>query len=306
MSLKYEKLVKRRESLMNQFELGELPRMFYLQQMGAISLKADKAARRTVVDVEGDGELAQVAPVEVPVEAAIATPLSDDGSDSHDSLSETRPVVVDSEGSFSDQDDPFAFDPVLQGRKKKTAEAQKKTAEGPNKNGRKQLCLICKRGFQLRRLPPLHVICSGCQVMVHKRCIKQSSTRFICTKCKPSTSDSMSGTLPSSPVATAASTSCTIPSSRSLPASDKSVLTSSCCEEMLLSEEVEVPCLPTYLDYNTKFDERMNNLGFERSPTQRNTKGDGNCGIYALLDQLNLPKNEPNPMFVREDDFFAR
>ena len=75
---------------------------------------------------------------------------------------------------------------------------------------------------------------------------------------------------------------------------------------MLLSEEVEVPCLPTYLDYNTKFDERMNNLGFERSPTQRNTKGDGNCGIYALLDQLNLPKNEPNPMFVREDDFFAR
>ena len=34
-----------------------------------------------------------------------------------------------------------------------------------------------------------------------------------------------------------------------------------------------------------------------------NTAGDGNCGLYCLLDQLNM---DESPMFAREDDTFVR
>ena len=51
---------------------------------------------------------------------------------------------------------------------------------------------------------------------------------------------------------------------------------------------------------------RMSFLGFKRSPSQPDTQGDGNCGIYALLDQLNLPSNGPLPIFERDEAVFAR
>ena len=77
---------------------------------------------------------------------------------------------------------------------------------------------------------------------------------------------------------------------------------------MLLAEEEEIAfcSLPSYVQYGNIFDKRMEDLGFGRSPFQANTLGDGNCGLYSLLDQLNLPHNLPNPMFEREDCIYAR
>ena len=196
MSTLYEKLVFRRESLMEQFERGELPRLFYLQQMGAISLKSDKAASRMVLNIEDDkieSNTSTSAAADVPVDAPV-----DAESDSEDSLSETRPAVVDPEESFSDPDDPFvsdpvvqagdplASDPVLQGQRRK------KNPEAAKKNERKQLCPVCKRGFQLRRLPALHVACDGCQMFIHKRCTKDS-VNFVCDKCKPASPEIHTG-----------------------------------------------------------------------------------------------------------------
>ena len=83
--------------------------------------------------------------------------------------------------------------------------------------------------------------------------------------------------------------------------------TATCCDESLLSEgEVRFSCLPSYQGSERKFDERMNFLGFERSPSQPFTLGDGNCGVYSLLDQLNLPTSDPLSMFERDDALFAR
>ena len=50
----------------------------------------------------------------------------------------------------------------------------------------------------------------------------------------------------------------------------------------------------------------MSQLGFKRSPSQQDTVGDGNCGIYALLDQLNLPYQDVDPMFGIGDAEFVR
>ena len=95
---------------MDQFQKRLITRSFYLQQMGAISLKADKAARRIVVP-QDDQPLEQV-------------PTEDCVSD--DSLSETRPVPADSDDLTSDSDieDPLAADPVLQLGKKKPTTAK--------------------------------------------------------------------------------------------------------------------------------------------------------------------------------------
>ena len=84
---------------------------------------------------------------------------------------------------------------------------------------------------------------------------------------------------------------------------------SRCCDEALLIEdEVTGPRsrLPTFQGSEEKFDKRMSSLGFERSPSQPNTLGDGNCGLYALLDQLNLPSSGPLPMFERDEVLFVR
>ena len=153
---------------MDQFQKQLITRSFYLQQMGAISLKADKAARRIVVPQDDQ-------PIEqVPTEDCV----------SDDSLSETRPVPADSDDLTSDGDieDPLAADPLLQlGKKKPTAA---KNAKKPTETNRKRLCPVCKKGFQLRRLPPLHISCSNCKLLVHKRCLKDSSST-LCEAFKP-------------------------------------------------------------------------------------------------------------------------
>ena len=123
--------------------------------MGAICLKADKAAQRIVV-LEDDQPV-------VPVEQV---PTED--IDSEDSLSETRPMPVDSDDETSDTDveGPLAADPVLQLGKKKSATVAKRVKK-PTETNCKQLCPVCKRGFQLRRLSPLHISCNSCKVLLH-------------------------------------------------------------------------------------------------------------------------------------------
>ena len=102
---------------MDQFQKQLITRSFYLQQMGAISLKADKAARRIVVPKD-DQPLE-----EVPNEDCV----------SDDSLSETRPVPADSDDFTSDSDveDPLAADPVMQLGKKKHTTTAAKNAKKP-------------------------------------------------------------------------------------------------------------------------------------------------------------------------------
>ena len=87
-----------------------------------------------------------------------------------------------------------------------------------------------------------------------------------------------------------------------------------CCDELLLTENENGE--PDVLDengetellefemYSSQFDARMATLGFHRSPTQPSTVADGNCGLYAMLDQLN--RIEPDHFFDRDDALFAR
>ena len=268
---------------MDQFQKQLITRQFYLQQMGAISLKADKAAKRIVVPKDAQPE------EQVPTE--------DLGSE--DSLSETRPLPADSDDvtSESDAEDPLSADPVLQLGKKKPATAAK-TVKKPAEANRKQLCPVCKRGFQLRRLPPLHISCSKCKLLVHKRCLKDSSST-LCVACE---SDVVNVSVAAACPPQGSPRPASVPSSlgASVPSAD-------CCDELLLSEgKVRFSCLPSYQSAERKFDERMTFLGFERSPSQPCTLGDGNCGVYGLLDQLNLPTSDPMPRFDRDEALFAR
>ena len=150
----------------------------------------------------------------------------------------------------------------------------------------------------MRRDPPLHHVCSDCQIMYHNRCI-QIESPFVCDKCKPAESvPANSVSSPSTPSVSPSSP----PSQRIAPAS------TSCCDELLLTEgDLGASCLPSYVDFVNKFDGRMTVLGFQRSPSEKNTPADGNCGVHALVDQLNLPRNESTPMFdTRDNCFFAR
>ena len=318
-SRKYQRQMDRREEKMEQFAKGELSRADYLREMGAISLKADKAASRMLVE-EGEGPPGL---------------MDMDSDDSHDSLSETRPLPRDSDETASEEE--FVFS--------KPSEQPKvgaKKTSGSKKNGLKQLCPVCKKGFQLRRDPPLHLACSICGKFTHKRCIKNMHDPFLCTKCSPTSEDLVPDIVsPSSPAAAAQfsalpcppraprSTAATVAprttsaigaaatgaprttsatgASRSTVPSASLNLTETCCDELLLSEgEIRFSCLPSYQGSERKFDERMRFLGFERSPSQPCTLGDGNCGVYALLDQLNLTTSEELPMFERDDALFAR
>ena len=155
--------MERRQDLMTQFERREITRVFYLKEIGAISLKADRAAARARVPNDEDGDL--------------PAPVSD--SESNDSLSETRPAPDTSDDSDVDQEDPFLS---ADSRRTKTRpQLPKKKPSAVNK----QLCPVCKRGFQLRRDPPLHLACLGCGNFTHKRCIKNMEVEFFCLKCKP-------------------------------------------------------------------------------------------------------------------------
>ena len=107
---------------MDQFGKGELPRAKFLKEMGAISLKADRAASR--MDHDND-ELDM-----------LIGQVMDDSDDSHDSLSETRPLPMESGESDTEED---VYDD-LPYRKPPTKAAAKKSKA----DLKKQLCQVSK------------------------------------------------------------------------------------------------------------------------------------------------------------------
>ena len=151
---------------MKQFEKGDITRSFFLKEMGALSLKANREADRLWTDVQ-DG-------VHIPATHDI------DSSDSEDSLSETRPLLPSSD-SDSDQEDPFVNLPRA---------TKKKPRKGTSKPTR-PTCPVCGKGFQLGRIPPLHLNCPECTKPTHKRCIAKNVDTFICIKCVPSESEDL-------------------------------------------------------------------------------------------------------------------
>ena len=166
MSSKYERLVQRRESLMQQFSKGEISRRSYLMEMGAISLKADRKAKRILPTNEDSTHSATINMA--------------NESDSNDSLSETRPFGEASEcSSDSEQEDPFEKPPVRTGNDPRAVKTSSK-----NKAHQRQICPSCKKGFQLKRSPPLHIACSECSKLYHKRCRDVAAMPFVCAKCR--------------------------------------------------------------------------------------------------------------------------
>ena len=291
MSPKYVRLVDRRDELMRKFEKGDVNRLFYLKQLGALTLKADKLARRLVPD-QIEAEEANTEPNAEANAAgnAEANATAVDSDASIDSMSETRLDPVESEDSDVNQEDPFSMDPVLQ-LGKRTAREKK---NAPKVSKKRDICPECKRGFQMRRIPPLHMTCFGCEVLVHTRCVKEDS---FCSKCRKEDIPASGG-----PV-TAAAAPVHGPSKPSHVPADavpvERAVQDSCCDELLLIEDDN----PSFESSKDIFDVRMAGLGFVRSPTQPDTLGDGNCGIYALLDQLS---SDPSPMFEVGDEVLAR
>ena len=99
---KYQQLIDKREELMERYSKNDIDEDFYLQRMGALSLKLARVAKKTTVDAE------------VP-EATSREPGGNgvgDGDESNDSLSETRamPHSDDSCDSFSDNDHNYGTD----------------------------------------------------------------------------------------------------------------------------------------------------------------------------------------------------
>ena len=60
---------------------------------------------------------------------------------------------------------------------------------------------------------------------------------------------------------------------------------------------------PTFWDHNDEFNARIESLGFER---REDTPADGNCAIWAILDQYNLRTPPDETFFQREEVLFAR
>ena len=103
---------------------------------------------------------------------------------SDDYSSETRPLPAESDRDKSASDDetaavahpvsapaPLSSHPLNAALGIGRSKAPKKKPSGPN---RKQLCKTCKRGFQLKRDPSLHISCRICKLLVHKRCLSSS------------------------------------------------------------------------------------------------------------------------------------
>ena len=120
--------------------------------------------------------------------------------------------------------------------------------------------------IQPHRDPPLHVVCSDCGDSHHvrhypHRGVFGGDTDWICPKCVAKDDPPLSESIPG---------------------------------EMLLSEDsdqppasalpVTVPApLPSHVDSSAEFDAKMDVYGMERSPTQPNTKPDGNCAVYGNI-----------------------
>lgn len=141
---------------MSQFEKKEISRSFYLKQMGALCLKASKESDRLVNEPN-----------------VVGTQAAD--TDSDDSLSKTRMMPHSSNDDSSDQES------LVSNRRLHVAPVRPKRR---NAGAPRPVCPVCKKGFQLNRLPPLHLNCSKCKAPTHKRCIsKPNEAPFLCVDC---------------------------------------------------------------------------------------------------------------------------
>ena len=113
-------LIIKREDLMEKYAKNQIDKDFYLQRMGALSLKLARVAKKTTVDAENE-------------EASNKAPAADE---SNDSLSETRaiPHSEDTDDSFSDNDHNYGTDALTGGADKllnrKTTAAKKSKQKG--------------------------------------------------------------------------------------------------------------------------------------------------------------------------------
>lgn len=152
--------------------------------------------------------------------------------------------------------------------------------------------------------------CKVCSRTWHTRCVRNGSgggTEFTCHVCSLVTQDEPPApALTHSPTPSPASSPAPAPSrpgpaSRLVPppASGQAVAPQTSASvpedvtgELLLQElNDDLPRKPSYLDNMKKFDDKMQNEGFKRSDTQRNTPANGNCGpegnifvIYVFKD----------------------
>ena len=220
-------------------------------------------------------------------------------------MSETRPLPNSEDSdSFSDGDHPYGQDALT---------GAAKISEKPGKKrGKAVSCPICHKGFQMRRQPPLHIVCSGCSIPVHKRCVpkKELMVPFECLKCSsatmkvvPSGNEHAHESLPSK-IADTTTPSISISESVTVQPNIHAKVCFSGPGAMKVAAKAKA--LARLDDRNTahEFEQRMNSLGFKSSPTQSNTIADGNCGVRALCDQLNIFSDDP--MFGQGEHDLAR
>ena len=101
-SSKYQQHIDKRDDLMEKYAKNKIDEDFYLQRMGALSLKLGRIARKPTT----------------PLEAAPEGTGDNAGheADSNDSLSETRPLPQSEDtDSFSDNDHNYGTDAVTGG-----------------------------------------------------------------------------------------------------------------------------------------------------------------------------------------------
>lgn len=250
---------------MKQFEEGEISREFYLKEMGAISLKADKTAGRFVEEDD------------------VRNP-----PDSEDKLQDISRITEDS----IDQDDPFA-----------AALPRHRRRAGDPRREQSQRCPVCSKGFQLRRNPPLHTTCKSCNRKVHNRCLRSTladQCTEICFQC-----NNPPGEVLLQEVARQETSTSIAPTVRNgdLTLEEGDIVIPF---HGLPFQEIATTVLPAYTEYATAFDLRMDHLGFQRSPTQMNTYADGNCALYALMDQIHQPFQDLGNLVDQVDSMSVR
>ena len=172
----------------------------------------------------------------------------------------------------------------------------------------KPKCRFCKRGFQFWRVPQLQIKCTECQNYVHLRYIKTvyDEEKFICQICSPSGVDSSVA----SPAPATVQSSLDERSDISPEQQDTEATANDNTQPLSGKHETikyfnifcflkETPLsLASFPE--RRFRDRMNFLGFRRSPTQLNTPGDGSCFNWAVLDCHHNQQKE-NSKFPRDD-----
>ena len=180
-------------------------------------------------------------------------------------------------------------------------------------SGKRPICPRCHKGFHIQR--NLHVKCSICQTLLHRRCIRKADSfdgadSLVCQKCdRPSTRSRAEQGIPSAggergnPSAA--------PQQRNLPSAggeqgippavpqqgnSENIISIpvpaewSVLEhpdgggELLLheeSDELQVGGKQNFLDCRTQLDVRLATLGFKRSESQPDTPADGDCALHG-------------------------